>query len=497
MKQSLIIDIGTGGIHACLADVYGNLSANQYREIVYALDPETGGYEFDAEDFFDSVMACVGATLAKAPAGTEVACAGITSQRHGCVFLDKDDRPLIAFPNVDGRAATAAASLIPQAERIYAITGRWPAPWFPGARLLWYRRNRPEIHARIVRLMMLNEYVIFRLTGAAVSEWSNAAEILLFDIHTLAWSDATRSLCSAESLRLNTVMKTGAVAENLRPEIAGRLGLPAIPVVLCASDTQSATMGCGNVLPGEVAVVNGSTTPLLMPIGKLLTDPEHRVQTDPYYDGEWALEANTNQSGMIHRRLVDQLLALVRRLPGQHDATRETLYALFADQECDPKGMVMNWGPLVCDMGKHWFLPKMAITGNNSEENLFLSIIPAFAENLAFAITANARLLTEISGLPPGRIILTGGGSANIRLQKALSALNHGRELFITNELETTSRGAAIQSWMAVGQYGGAAEAFAAMKTEQWCTALAQQEVPGIEARYERWQTEQQQLLRS
>ncbi len=497
MKQTIIIDIGTGGIHACLVDLYGNLAANQYRELVYSIDPETGGYEFDAEAFFDSVMECITATLASAPPGTEVAGMGITSQRHGCVFLDGDDRPLNAFPNVDGRAASAAASLIPQAERLYGITGRWPAPWFPGARLLWYRLNRPGVHAKIVSLMMLNEYVIFRLSGVAVSEWSNAAETLLFDIHTLAWSDAARSMCAAEGLRLNTVMKTGAVAEVLRPEIADRLGLAAVPVVLCASDTQSATMGCGNVLPGEVAVVNGSTTPLLMPIGKLLTDPEHRVQTDPYYDGEWALEANTNQSGMIHRRLVDQLLALVKRLPGQHGATRETLYALFADQDCDPKGMVMNWGPLVCDMGKNWFLPKMAITGTNSEENLFLSILPAFAENLAFAITANVRLLTGISGLPPGRIILTGGGSANRRLQRALSALNRGRDLVITNELETTSRGAAIQAWTALRQYDGVYEAFAAMKTEQWCTPLDQHEVPGIEVRYERWQTEQQQLLRS
>lgn len=492
MKHVLVVDVGTGGVHACLVDPMGTISGNAYSEIAYIYDPEVQGYDLDAAGLFETVKKTVVDALAKAGVpGGDVAALTVTSQRHGCVFLDADDAVVAAFPNLDARSEAEVGELIPSGEEIFAVTARWPAPWFPAIRYLWLRRHRPGPHAATASMMMLNEYVVFRLTGERVSEWSNAAETMFFDITRREWSEPMRALFEAESLKLNRIVETGAVAGGLAAEIAGALGLGRVPVVMAASDTQSAALGCGEIDPGDVVVVNGSTTPLLMPLAEFKIDGGRRVYTDPYYGGQWAFEANCNQSGIIHRRLLDQLLGLVRRLPGQENLRREALYDLFAGPEADPNGIVMHWGPVVSNIGRAWRVPRLFVSGENDECNLFASIIPAFVENLAFAIHENVRQLWEIAGGRKGRIVLTGGGSRNQRLQKAIAALNSGKQTVITAELETTSRGAALQAWIAAGKYKDPADAYRAMDTSGWCRSIEPDKNPGLLERHAQWRNEQ------
>lgn len=491
MRYVLILDLGTGGVHACLADRHGNLSANSYEEIAYIYDPAVGGYDLDAENLFQASKRQIRATLEKAGPGVEVAALGITSQRHGCFFLDEKDAVLGAHPNLDGRANAEANDVAPDGETIFTRTGRWPACWFPAVRLAWYRKHRPELYARFKFLFMFNEYVAYRLTGERVSEWTNAIETMFFDIDRRDWSPEMIRLFGAEKLELNRVVPIGAVGGTLSGAIASELGLPKIPVVMAASDTQSAVLGCGDIKPGEVVVVNGSTTPLFMPLDAYKLDPERRVYTDPYYDEEWALEGNCNQSGLVHRKLMDQLLGLIRRLPGQEKLERKALYGLFSGPEADPGGVTVHWGPMISNISRKVRLDRLFLTADNDECDIFTSIIPAFVENLAFAIHENAALLARTGGVASKNIYLTGGGSKDPRLQRALAALNPDKRILLMRELETTSRGVAIQCWRAVGEFGTLREAFAAADTASWSVAIPENEDPALLARYARWREEQ------
>lgn len=147
----------------------------------------------------------------------------------------------------------------------------------------------------------------------------------------------------------------------------------------------------------------------------------------------------------------------------------------------------MHWGPVIANIGKTTRLPRLSLYADNDERDIFTAIIPAFVENLAFAIHENARQLAEIEGTPLRRIFLTGGGSASVRLQNALSALNPDKDVFLTGELETTSRGAAIQSWIAVGEYASLDEAYAAMGEAAWAAVLPKRTDGKLLSRHERW----------
>lgn len=489
MKSVLVLDIGTGGVHASLVDREGKLSVNSYEELEYRYEPDTLGYSLDAQHLFGLAKRALKASLVKAgPDGVSaVAAVAVTSQRHGCVALDKDDIPLAAYPNIDTRAEAEALEMRDRGKEIFRLTGRWPAPWFPAMRLIWLKRHRPEIYDQISGLMMLNEYAVFRLCGARVGELGNTAETMFLDIISRQWSPEAFRIFDLKELRLNRVIDSGSVAGTLDGKLAGELGLPQVPVIMAASDTQSATIGCGDIRSGDIVVVNGSTTPLFMPIDSFMLDPQFRVYTDPYYAGRWALEGNCTQSGIIHRRLLDQLLALVRHIPGQENASRESLCGLYSGLDCGSEEVVMHWGPMVTNMSGAWRLDRLHLSATNSENNIYTSILPAFSENLAFAIHENAKQLTSITGAPGGRIILTGGGSASTRLQRALAGINTGRRILLTRELETTSRGVAIQSFIALGHFGGLDAAYAAMDTERWYEEIPFHDDSGLLSRHARW----------
>ncbi len=489
MKHVLILDIGTGGVHTCLGDPAGGLWAGAYEEIHYAADAATKGYELDAREMFAAVKRTILKTLAEsAVPANDIQALAVTSQRHGCVFLDRDDEPLMAFPNLDGRAQPLCERMgQEECARVFDRTARWPACWFPGARILWAGRERPELRVRIASLLMLNEYAAFRLTGIKVSEWTNAVETLLFDIYTGTWSNDLVKYFAAEGVALAPVVRTGGSAGNLSGALARELGLNSVPVIMAASDTQSATLGCGNIRQGDAVAVNGSTTPVFLPIRELRVDAKRRVYTSPYYGGKWALEGNCTMSGIVHRKLMDRFLGLARRLPGMVGLERKPLYDLFAGDTADPDGVTMHWGPVIADIGRTTRLPRLSLYADNDERDIFTAIIPAFVENLAFAIHENARQLAAIEGTPLRRIFLTGGGSASVRLQNALSVLNPDKEVLLTGELETTSRGAAIQAWIAVGEYASLEEAYTAMGEPSWFKALPKRADEKLLARYERW----------
>ncbi len=369
---------------------------------------------------------------------------------------------------------------------IYDHTARWPDVFFPAVRLLWLRDNRPDDYAAVTHALMVNEYFIYKLTGRMCSEWTNAAETLLFETGKLAWSDKLISLLGLEHLKMNDLIAPGDVAGELKPELASLLGLPRVPVIAAVSDTQAATLGSGMVNLGDVVAVNGSTTPVMMIEDHFLMDPQRRIWVDPYVRGLWLLESNCLQSGMVHRKLMDHLTELIRMLPGQENFDRNDLYKLLEKLEDRTDGVVSFFGCRRFHVSRRESR-RLEITFPNEQINIFAAILPSYVENLAFAIASNLEQLEEISGRTVRRVCLTGGGSRSSHLRKIMPVLLEDREVMVTKDLETTSRGAAIQAWTTVGAYPDVRSAVAAMSREGWFEPLPGNGDARLQERYRMW----------
>ena len=488
MRCILVFDVGTGGIHVNLVDVNGKFAGSAYEEIRYGYLDDCNGLDWDPPASWEKGLAAASAALAESGVGREdVAAVAVTSQRHGMAFTDEDGTVLLGTPNLDARSRSQVEALSREfCEKVYDLTARWPDVYFPALRLRWLKDNRPGDYRKVTRALMVNEYFIYRLTGRMCSEWTNAAETMLFDVGRLAWSDDMRAIFGFDNVIPNDLIAPGDAAGALRPEIAERLGLPELPVVAAVSDTQAAALGSGMVRVGDVVAVNGSTTPILMLENHFLKDPGRRIWTDPYLKDLWILESNCLQSGMVHRRLMDHLVDLIRMLPGQDGFTRGELYSLLEKLEGSTSGVVSYFGSRRFHVSRTESR-RLHITFPNEETNIFAAILPSYMENLAFAVAANLEQLEEISGRTAPAVCLTGGGSKSRHFRRLVPALLPDRRVMVTKDLETTSRGAALQAWVAIGEFDGVVEAVEEMAKDGWYEELRPEAIPGIDERYKMW----------
>lgn len=451
MKYVIIIDVGTGGLHVSVMDSEGNFIASNYKELVYASDESHQTLTFDPDHEFENTLRLIESVLEHSSIDRKkVLSMTVTSQRHGGVFLNANHHPVHACPNIDNMAGQEALTLSQaEAQRVYELTARWPTGLFHAVRLFWFQRHKPEIFANISTFLMINDWFVFKLTGIMRSEWTNAAETLLFDVKNLAWSDELIRFFGVEKLELPQIVEPGTIVGTVQPDLADRLGLSQeTTVVLAAADTQSALIGTGALKNGDVTVVNGSTTPIQMVVDNLLIDKQFRIWTGAYFQGKWVLESNCGKSGMVYRQYLKHLSQFLRLFVPDLKLRHDEIGAI-SDRYLDAaKGVLPFLGPCTCDVSKFLgMLNALFIEGESS--NLFMAIVPSFIENLAFAIVANIEQLEEISGVPIQTIRMTGGGNRNALLMKILPLLLKDRKMTRSASTEATSRGAAIQAFLA------------------------------------------------
>jgi autoinducer 2 (AI-2) kinase len=143
------IDAGTGSGRCVVFDRAGRVLASALEPFVYRgfADPDmplVRGFDLDPDAFWSALARCARAATSALPSDARVRAVVATSQREGCVFLDRDGAVLYAGPNLDARAAMEGLELqgvIPLA-RLHAITGHGP-PTSSARVALWY----PKHHA--------------------------------------------------------------------------------------------------------------------------------------------------------------------------------------------------------------------------------------------------------------------------------------------------------------------------------------------------------------
>ena len=197
-RYLLAIDAGTGSCRAVLFTEAGQQAAVSVREWAHHEPPAVpGGQDFDVESGWRAIAACVQDALRAAGAsGADVAAVAATSMREGMVLYDRAGREIWACPNVDSRSAEEAADLVREgtAEKIYAEAGDWVSITTP-ARLRWLARHRPDILDATGSLGMLSDWIVYRLSGAQVTEPSCGSSSGMFTLAQRTWSASIPALC--------------------------------------------------------------------------------------------------------------------------------------------------------------------------------------------------------------------------------------------------------------------------------------------------------------
>lgn len=224
--------------------------------------PRPGWSEADPDAVFAGVADCIREIVTQVDP-QRIAAVGISGTACGAWPIDRDGRPVRpAILWNDGRAASVVAEWRSQGvmDEIFARTGNVPFPGYTLPVMVWLASHEPDVLARTDTVLFCKDWVRFKLTGARVTDGSEASYVP-FDIRRHAWDAELFGRCGVGAYvdRLPKIVSDDAWFPLL-PSIAEQVGLPAeIPVTMGATDIVAAVLGAGATDPGQAVTILGTS----------------------------------------------------------------------------------------------------------------------------------------------------------------------------------------------------------------------------------------------
>ena len=124
---------------------------------------------------------------------SEIACVVFSGKMLCLIPVNQNGEPVRSrtFIFTDARSAPQADRFLGQFghERFYAITGGSQIPAiYPLFKIKWLQENEPQVYEAADKFLQAKGFVVYRLTGNFVTDYSDASQTGLFDLHRLRWS---------------------------------------------------------------------------------------------------------------------------------------------------------------------------------------------------------------------------------------------------------------------------------------------------------------------
>ncbi len=273
------LDLGTSGVKAVLLGADGALLGQETASLRVS-NPHPLWSEQAPQDWWVAAGAAIHA-LRTTHDLSGVRAIGLSGQMHGAVLLDAANevlRPAILWN--DGRSHAQCDELELAEPRSRAITGNLAMPGFTAPKLLWVRRHEPAIFARTRRVLLPKDWLRLRMTGAAVSEMSDAAGTLWLDVGARRWSGAMLKATGLDERHMPILVEGNAPSGRLRAKIAAAWGLPRGCLVAGGgSDNAAGAVGMGCVAPGQALVSLGTSGVIFTADAAFTPDPARAVHS--------------------------------------------------------------------------------------------------------------------------------------------------------------------------------------------------------------------------
>ncbi len=317
MTHILAIDQGTTSSRAIVLDGEMGVVASAQQEFTQHF-PASGWVEHDAGDLWSTVLETCRDALKKAGvAASDIAGIGITNQRETTVVWDRETGRAVhnAIVWQDRRTADFCRQLREAGHEaeVTAITGLLLDPYFSGTKLKWILDNvdGARAKAREGRLLFgtVDSWLIWHLTGGKshVTDATNAARTLLYDIHKGKWSSR---ICGLLDIPMEMLPEVRDCAADFGTAEASHLGA-AIPIAGVAGDQQAATLGQACFQPGMLKSTYGTGCFALLNTGASPVASKNRLLTTVAYqlDGKptYAVEGSIFIAGAVVQWLRDGL----------------------------------------------------------------------------------------------------------------------------------------------------------------------------------------------
>ena len=269
-KYILAHDFGTSGDKASLFTTEGKFIATKTTGYPsHTLN--NGGVEQDPDDWWHAFCTS-NKELTKDINVEDILCVGFDGTFPNCLCVDKDGNKLNnAYIWQDVRAVEECAELegiIPaellKCNRSGKIGANETLP-----KIYWIKKNEPEVFAKTAKIFpAVQDYIIYKLTGIAATEYSAAGNTTMMNVDHTDWSDELMSYVGVTRDMMPEIHKRTDIIGEVPEKYAAECGLAAgTKLVIGAGDTQCSMIGAGFIKPGD-AYMNGGTSAGILALSK-------------------------------------------------------------------------------------------------------------------------------------------------------------------------------------------------------------------------------------
>lgn len=458
MSYILVVDSGTTATKLTLFDLAGNSVASSLQE--YSLEtPNTVSVELAVPKYWEAFKAGTRDVLDQSGANpAEIRVIGISAQGETLINLDQKGQPLRnAIIWMDNRAEKEADVLADHFghEEAFKITGqvKLVATW-PAAKILWLRENQPQVYRDTDKYVLVEDYLIWRLTGELVAEGSLLCSTAYWDITTKDYWPEMLDYLGVSRQQLPQIREPGEIVGTVRPDVAQELGLsPDTLVSTGVLDTVAAAIGAGNIKPGIITQTIGACLGIVETLDQPLFDPESRAPC--HYHGikdTYALVPWCNTGGMFLRWYRDRFCPSEMHVA---EVTEQDAYDLLNRQAAHvppgSEGLVML-PHLAGALAPEFDLKARAIFYGLALKHSKQHVARAIMESIAYMLRKNVDVLEEVTGYRAEEI-RAGGGGARSPIWNQINADVTQMDVVTTTNEEPASLGAGIVAGVAAGLY--------------------------------------------
>ncbi|QDZ70678.1 gluconokinase [Pediococcus pentosaceus] len=313
MDYMIGVDLGTTSTKVVLFDMKGNSIA--YANNPYPLYQDSSDMaEEDPAEIFEAVINGLTEVMRKGNVKNgELKGVSFSSAMHSLILMDKDNHPLTRVITwADNRSSKYAEELKDNGlgQQLYAHTGVPTHPMSPLVKLIWLKNEQPEIFKKATHFIGIKDYVLFRLYGKYVQDYSLANATGLFNIFTMDWDEQALEITGVTRDQLPELVSPEYQLTGLAKSYAEVTGIPEdTPFIMGASDGTLSNLGVNAIEPGVLAVTIGTSGAVRVVVDKPVVDPRGRLFTYYLDDGKWVVGGPVNNGGIVFRWVRDQLFS--------------------------------------------------------------------------------------------------------------------------------------------------------------------------------------------
>ncbi len=441
------VDIGTSAARTVVFD----LSAKPVRVIrqpYSLLSPQPSWSEQDPEEIVKAVIKCLQEVARQISQKNEILCVTFSSQMYSILALDQEGRAVTnSITWNDRRSAEIADELRVKEEfrKLVFSTGCPISEIFPIYKILWLKQNLAG-HSNL-KFVSIKDYVIARLTGRLISDWSIASASGLFSVNAKQWNGEVLSFVGLDRLaNLPEVASPRAVITQWKSQIADTGILGGTPIVLGGGDGPLASLGIGAVRPGSVAINVGTSAAFRMTVDTPSLDPTGKLWTFVADEELWVTGGITG-GGIVYDWLIRTYFQNKEAvLPGQIYQYVDELVQTVA-----PGAEGLLFIPYIAgQQSPDWNAKQRGGFIGLGVEHGAAHFARAVLEGLAFSLYRIANTVGSNLQLSSNRIYMSGGIThSEVWLQLAADVF--GCDVFALENTEGSAKGSMLLGLLALG----------------------------------------------